>query len=227
VLINGISGTLGLGVALFALALGARKVLGTGRDRDLLARVRAIAPGRIEVHGLDDEVSVGEWTRSLTGGAGADLVIDALGPGAPHETMLAAVDALARGGHHVNIGAVAGDVPVHLHKVMDNDMRLSGSAWFTTAEGQEMADLAESGTVDLSVFEHEVFKLNDINTALAVLKNRNAGFSNYVICPRPDLFLAGPGLYSPPCGGDHRQSSASLTPGSTAPVPRPSGPAPC
>jgi alcohol dehydrogenase len=183
VLINGISGTLGLGVALFALALGARKVLGTGRDRELLAKVKAIAPERIEVHGIDDEVPVGEWARSLTGGAGADLVVDALGSGAPHDTMLAAVDALARGGHHVNIGAVAGDVPVHLHKVMDNDMQLSGSAWFTTAEGQEMADLAESGTVDLSVFEHEIFKLNDVNTALAVLKNRNGGFSNYVICP--------------------------------------------
>lgn len=183
VLVNGISGTLGLGVALFALALGARTVLGTGRDRDLLGKVKAIAPDRIDVHGLDDEASVGEWARSLTGGAGVDLVVDALGPGAPHHTFLAALDALGRGGQHVNIGAVAGDVPVHLHKVMDNDMRLSGSAWFTTAEGQEMADLAESGMVDLSVFEHEVFELADVNTALSVLKNRNGGFSNYVIRP--------------------------------------------
>ncbi|WP_166663649.1 alcohol dehydrogenase catalytic domain-containing protein [Streptomyces sp. NBC_00582] len=183
VLINGISGTLGLGVALFALALGARKVLGTARDHDLLARVKAIAPERVEVHSLDDEPSVGEWARSLTDGAGVDVAIDALGPGAPHDSFLSGVDALGRGGHHVNIGAVAGDVPVHLHKIMDIDARLSGSAWFSTAEGQEMADLAESGMVDLSVFEHEVFKLHDVNTALSVLKNRNGGFSNYVICP--------------------------------------------
>src|SRR4051812_21835075 len=80
VLVNGITGTLGLGVALFALALGARKILGTGRDRNLLDRVRAIAPGRIQVHSLGDEVTTGDWARSLTGGEGADIVIDALGP---------------------------------------------------------------------------------------------------------------------------------------------------
>jgi alcohol dehydrogenase len=37
--------------------------------------------------------------------------------------------------------------------------------------------------VDLSVFEHETFKLDEINTALNVLKNRNGGFSNYVLVP--------------------------------------------
>ena len=183
VLINGISGTLGLGTALFALALGARRVLGTGRDRDLLDRVAAIAPGRIAVHPLDDEVPVGEWARSVTGGEGVDVVIDALGPGAPQESWLAALDGLRRGGRHVNIGAVAGHIPIHVHEVMDNDKTLHGSAWFTTADGQEMADLAEAGMVDLSVFQHEVFKLDEINSALSVLKNRNGGFSNYVLVP--------------------------------------------
>jgi D-arabinose 1-dehydrogenase-like Zn-dependent alcohol dehydrogenase len=183
VLINGISGTLGLGTALFALALGARKILGTGRDAQLLDRVRAIAPGRIEVHAADSDVSVADWTRSLTNGEGADVVIDTLGPGTPQEAWLAAFHGLRRGGRHVNVGAVAGDIPIHMHEVMDNDKSLIGSVWFTTADGQEMADLAEAGMVDLSVFEHEVFKLDEINTALNVLKNRNGGFSNYVLVP--------------------------------------------
>jgi D-arabinose 1-dehydrogenase-like Zn-dependent alcohol dehydrogenase len=183
VLVNGISGTLGLGVALFALALGARKILGTGRDVGLLERVRAIAPGRIETHPLEDEVPTGAWARSLTHGEGVDVVIDALGPGAPQESWLAALDGLRRGGRHVNIGAVAGHIPVHMHEVMDNDKAIFGSAWFTTADGQEMADLAEAGMVDLSVLEHEVFKLDEVNSALAVLKSRNGGFSNYVIVP--------------------------------------------
>jgi D-arabinose 1-dehydrogenase-like Zn-dependent alcohol dehydrogenase len=182
VLVNGISGTLGMGVALFALAFGATQVLGTGRDRDLLDRVAKLDP-RIGVHSLDDEQPVADWVRGLTRGEGAHAVIDALGPGAPHESMLAALAALRRGGTHVNIGAVAGNVPVHLHELMDNDKTHIGSAWFTTADGQVMADMAETGQVDLSVFEHEVFKLSDVNTALAVLKNRNGGFSNYVICP--------------------------------------------
>ncbi len=183
VLINGISGTLGLGTALFALALGARKVLGTGRDKDLLAKVAAIAPGRIEVRSTLDDVTVGDWARSLTHGEGADVVIDALGPGTPQDAWLAAHDGLRRGGRHVNIGAVAGEIPIHMHEVMDNEKSVIGSLWFTTADGQAMADLAEAGQVDLSVLEHEVFKLDDVNTALSVLKSRNGGFSNYVIVP--------------------------------------------
>ena len=181
-LVNGISGTLGIGVALFGLALGVRRILGTGRNRELLQQVKALAPGRIDVFTLGDG-SLADWTRERTGGEGAELVIDALGPGAPQDSMRQAMAALRRGGHHVNIGAVAGELPINLHKVMDADMQLSGSAWFTTGEGQEMADMVESGAVDLSVFEHCVYKLEDINTALGLISNRRGGFSNYVICP--------------------------------------------
>jgi D-arabinose 1-dehydrogenase-like Zn-dependent alcohol dehydrogenase len=182
VLVNGISGTLGIGAALFGLAMGARRILGTGRNRELLQKVKALSPGRIDVFALGDG-SLADWTRELTGGEGAELVIDALGPGAPQDSMLQAMGAMRRGGHHVNIGAVAGELPINLHKVMDHDQQLSGSAWFTTGEGQEMADMVESGAVDLSVFEHCVYKLEDINTALGLISNRNGGFSNYVICP--------------------------------------------
>jgi alcohol dehydrogenase len=184
VLVNGISGTLGIGVALFALALGCPIIMGTGRNTELLEKVRAIAPSRIHVRSLfEADGPIDEWARSLTGGQGAHIVIDALGPGAPQSSMLAAYGGLRRGGCFVDIGAVGGAVPVDLHKLMDNNQRIIGSAWFTTAEGQEMADLAATGGVNIDVLEHEVFDLEDVNRALAIIKNRNGGFSNYVIRP--------------------------------------------
>jgi D-arabinose 1-dehydrogenase-like Zn-dependent alcohol dehydrogenase len=183
VVINGISGTLGLSTAPFALALGVKKIFGVARDRELLARVEAIAPGRIEVHSAADGGAVSDWVRRRTDGLGADVVIDALGPGSQKEPLLDAFGALGRGGYHVNIGAVLGDVPINLNNMMISDQRLAASNWFTTADGQEMAALAECGAVDLSVFEHEVFALDDINDALAVFKSRHGGFSNYVVKP--------------------------------------------
>jgi alcohol dehydrogenase len=183
VVVNGVSGTLGIGVALWALALGVRKVLGVARDRELLERVRAIAPDRIEVHSTLDEESTTDWVRRRTGGEGASVVIDALGPGVSAENLLDAFGGLRRGGYHVNIGATLGPVPLNFNEVMQRDQRLAGGNWFTTADGQEMAHLAETGLVDLSVFEHEVFSLDDINEAMAVFKNRHGGFSNYVIVP--------------------------------------------
>jgi D-arabinose 1-dehydrogenase-like Zn-dependent alcohol dehydrogenase len=183
VVVNGASGTLGIGVALWALALGVPKILGVARNRELLERVRAIAPGRIDVHSMLDEESTTDWVRRRTGGEGASIVIDTLGPGATAEDLLDAFGGPRRGGYHINIGAVLGPVPINYCEVMQRDQRLAGGNWFTTAEGQEMARLAEAGMVDLSVFEHEVFSLNDISEAMAVLKNRNGGFSNYVIVP--------------------------------------------
>lgn len=114
VLVNGISGTLGIGAALFALALGARKVIGTARNKELLQRVKNLAPERIEVLSLGER-PVHEWTDEVTSGDRVDVVIDALGPGAPASTLLESLKSLRRGGHLVNIGAVAGDVPINLH----------------------------------------------------------------------------------------------------------------
>ena len=55
-LVNGISGTLGLCAALIALAMGATKILGTGRNGALLDRVKTLAPERIATFALPGRV---------------------------------------------------------------------------------------------------------------------------------------------------------------------------
>ena len=183
VLVNGGSGTLGLGVVLWALAMGVTKVLVVGRDQVLLDQVKAINPERIDVFSTAAGEPVAPWARSRTGGEGASIVIDTLGAGSTGEPLQDAFSALRRAGHFVNIGAVLGDVPINLNDLMIRDQQITGSNWFTTADGQEMADMAGSGVVDLSVFEHERFALEEINEALGIIKNRNGGFSNYVVSP--------------------------------------------
>jgi D-arabinose 1-dehydrogenase-like Zn-dependent alcohol dehydrogenase len=101
----------------------------------------------------------------------------------PARTMLDSLQALRRGGRAVNVGAVAEPVPLDVHWLMDEQIQLIGSNWFTSAQGQEMAELAGSGLLVLSVFEHQRFALDDINRAISGLQNRNGGFSNYVMVP--------------------------------------------
>lgn len=181
VLVNGVSGTLGLGVALFALALGAPRVLGTGRNRELLARVGELVPGRIETHSLLDG-PVDEWVKSRTG-LGADVYIDCLGPGAPAEGLMQGMASLRRGGRAVNIGATAGQVPFDVHHMMDQQLTFQGSVWFTAGEGQQMAQIVDAGLVDMSVFENVVFPLEKVNDAISGIENRRGGFSNFIISP--------------------------------------------
>ena len=188
VLINGVSGTLGLGATLFALALGAPTILGVGRNSERLERVKALAPDRIHVHATNDSRSIEEWAREMTNGNGADVVLDALPERSPASAFSAAAAALARGGKHVNIGGILEDVTMSPPRIMTSNQSYLGSFWFTTAEGQEMADLAASGTVNLDVLEHAIYALEDINTAMAALTagEREGGFSNFVISPGAD-----------------------------------------
>ena len=150
--------------------------------KELLDRVKALAPNRIEVHALG-RGSTSEWVKSRTGGEGVDFMISALGPGAPASTMVDALRAVRRGGRAVNVGAVAEVLPLDMHWLMDEQIQVIGSNWFTAAQGQEMAELARSGLLDMSVFEHRRFPLEDVNNAISGLSDRNGGFSNYVIVP--------------------------------------------
>ena len=181
ILVNGISGTLGIGGALFGLAMGATRILGTGRNKKLLERVAALAPGRIEVFSMDDG-PINEWVHKVTDG-GVDIYIDNLGPGAPHSAFVEGMKSLRRGGKAVNIGAMAGDVPIDVHHMMDQQLSLEGSAWFTAGEGEEMADMARAGTLDLSIFEHVRIPLAKVNEAISGIVDRNGGFSNFLIMP--------------------------------------------
>jgi D-arabinose 1-dehydrogenase-like Zn-dependent alcohol dehydrogenase len=181
-LVNGITGTLGIGGALFGIALGVTRILGTGRNRALLERVKALAPRRIEVFSLD-EGPLDEWVLRQTGGEGVSVYMDCLGPGAPPDSMLQAFRALKRGGTAVNIGAMGGAIPFNIRTLMDQNQSLIGSAWFTAAEGDDMAALAAAGLLDLSVFEHVSHPLSEVNHAISGIAQRNGGFSNFVIVP--------------------------------------------
>jgi alcohol dehydrogenase len=180
--IDGITGTLGVASTLLCLAMGVTRILGTGRSKDLLQRVKAFAPNRIEVLELGTD-SAAKWGMEQTAGVGADFVISALGARAPVETMEDSMFALKRGGRLVVIGGVADPLPINMKWLMDEQIRIIGSNWFTTEQGQELADMVGSGVLDLSYLKDEIYPLARVNEAISGLKERDGGFSNYVVCP--------------------------------------------
>ena len=147
-IINGATGTLGVGATLFALAMGVGKIYAVARGDELLARLKALAPNRIETFS-NRAGSTAEFVKTKTGGVGADLMLDTLGAKAPLESMLDAMKGVRRGGRIINIGGTAGDLPVDVKWWMDEQMELIGSVWFTAAEGMEIAAMVEGNVVDL------------------------------------------------------------------------------
>src|SRR5271170_2944010 len=119
-LINGISGQLGLNAAMLALAMGATKILGTGRNQALLDKVKALAPQRIDVMAVSNAPAGGGpaqpdplvlWAKAATEGYGVDGVLDCLPPGAPGGAMMRALYCLRRGGKAANVGACVEMLP--------------------------------------------------------------------------------------------------------------------
>lgn len=180
VMIIGATGTLGLGAVQIARAMGATRILCVARNPQLLERLQALDPLRICTFSYGNG-SLDEWARAQTDGLGVDAVIDAIAPGASHQVTLDGISALRRGGRLVEIGAMTDPLPVQLHEMMCSQISLIGSLWFSVAEGQDLARMASAGTLDLSVFEHHRYTLDQANEALADAEKRAGGFANVVI----------------------------------------------
>jgi D-arabinose 1-dehydrogenase-like Zn-dependent alcohol dehydrogenase len=181
-IINGATGTLGVGATLFALAMGISKIYAVARGKALLDRLKALAPMRIETFSNADG-SVAEWVKARTGGSGADLMVDCLGAVADVNSLKDAMLGTKRGGRIVNIGGTGSDMLFNTKWWMDNSMELIGSAWLTTAEGMEMAEMVRTGVIDLSVLEAKIWPLDDINDAINGVNSGDGGFTNYVVIP--------------------------------------------
>ena len=183
ILINGITGTLGLGTCLIALAMGVTRVLGTGRNPELIERIEALAPGRITVLRAGER-TIEEFARLQTRGNGVDGVVDCLAPEADGTLMMDAIRGIRRGGAMVNVNGIGAHVLLDVKWMQAHQIALLGNNWFTTMEGQQVADMAGSGQLDLSVLKHVRFALSDINVAITEIQDRrDGGFGNFVVIP--------------------------------------------
>lgn len=180
IIINGATGTLGVGATLFALAMGVAKIYAVARGEKLLERLTDLAPGRIEKHS-NLRGPVADWVKERTCGVGADYMLDTLGAVASLNSMKDAMYGVRRGGRIVNIGGTAGDLGVDVKWWMDEQMELIGSVWFTVAEGMEMAEMIRNGVVDLSVLEPKMWPLRSINEAINGVSSGEGGFTNYLV----------------------------------------------
>ncbi|MGF6987382.1 alcohol dehydrogenase [Paraburkholderia atlantica] len=181
VMIIGGTGTLGLGATLIARAMGATKILVVARNEETLARVKAIDPKRISTFSYGSG-SLQAWAKEQTDGLGVDSVIDAIAPSPTNmQTTKDAIGCLRRGGRMVEIGAQINEVPINMHEMMCSALSIIGSLWFTVGEGQDMVNMIDAGTLDLSTFENHTYTLDQANEALLDAEKRAGGFVNVVI----------------------------------------------
>ncbi|HXQ51924.1 MAG TPA: zinc-binding dehydrogenase [Stellaceae bacterium] len=182
VAINGATGTLGVGAVILALAMGATRIFGFGRNREVLDQVKALAPRRIDTLVLG-ESDPAAWVRARTEGQGVDLMLDCTGRGSPPTLTRDAMACVRRGGTTINIGGLAEPVTIEPMRFLGEGLGYRGSNWFTVAEGRLMAEMARAGVLDLGVWTPRIYPLTAVNDALEDIKQRPGGFVNIVVAP--------------------------------------------
>ncbi len=181
--INGVTGTLGVGAVMLALAMGVTRILGWGRNRAVLKRLQELAPRRVQTVALGD-APLAPWVRERTEGVGVDLLIDCTGRGGPAAPVAEAQGAVKRGGTTVNIGALAEPLALNPTQFMTSRMGYRGSNWFSNREAALMAELVETGVLSLDPWVPRVYPLEHVNEALADIRTeRPGGFINFVVAP--------------------------------------------
>lgn len=184
VLINGVTGTLGYAAVAIALALGAVKIIGVGRNKERLAQVKSLAPGRVEVVSTEEEDNVPGWVQKVTNGQGPDAIYDCLGVGGDADTTNKLIDTVRRGGEAVLVaGGSEGNITQSYWEAMGHNVGIRGSMWFTPGEIDELIALIGAGAVDVSFLKHEEFSLDNVNEALKMVGDRPGGAVNVVVKP--------------------------------------------
>jgi NADPH:quinone reductase-like Zn-dependent oxidoreductase len=138
VLIWGIGGGVALAALQIARLLGARTIVTSGADAKLDAARALGADAGLNHHSADIVAEV----RKLTGGSGADVVVDSVG----EQSWPQSLRALKRGGRLVICGATTGPmVSLDLRRLFWHQWSILGSTLGSRREYAEVVRLAEEG----------------------------------------------------------------------------------
>jgi NADPH:quinone reductase-like Zn-dependent oxidoreductase len=161
VLIWGIGGGVALAALQIAGLLGARTVVTSGSEAKLEA-ARKIGADTVLNH---QRVDVAAEVRRLTGGQGADVVVDSVG----EATWPASLRSLRRGGRLVVCGATSGPmITLDLRRLFWHQWSLLGSTLGNQREYREIVELAHQGRLWPVV--DRMMPLDDARSAFELLQ---------------------------------------------------------
>ena len=163
-------GGVGLSAVQVATALGGTVVAVDVRDESLSM---AAEMGAAETVNAADAADVPPRVRDLVGGA--DVSVDALGSA---ETCRTAVDSLASGGTHVQVGLTGdddrGEIPLPMDEVVQNGISVRGSRGMPPARYADLFRLIASERVDPEALVSSTIALSDVPDRLAAMSEFDA-----------------------------------------------------
>ncbi|GJJ78433.1 hypothetical protein EMPS_10792 [Entomortierella parvispora] len=183
--ITGATGPFGASAVAVALAMGARRVIASGRNAAVLECFAAKFGPRVFplVATGDEDQDTANFREAAGKGFQIDVTFDILPPTAPFSTARAAISALRSGGTAVLTGGVQGNVELPYRVIMRNNLTIKGSYMFTREANVNLIGMLEAGLLDPTMIQHTTFKLDQVEEAIEWSKNHAGPFDATLLTP--------------------------------------------
>ena len=119
------------------------------------------------INARQEPAGVAKAVRRLTGGAGADIAIEAIGNPA---TMKDAFGTLRPGGRLVVVGYSDHEVALNAGRIMYREMEIRGSLGCRPVDYPRVIELARTGRIEVASLVTARFPLDEINAGLDTLR---------------------------------------------------------
>jgi L-iditol 2-dehydrogenase len=136
-------------------------------------------------HGADHAVNSGKEdlvarVKALTGGMGADIVLEAVGA---EPTIRAGVACLRKGGAMTVIGNIAPNISFPMQEVVTRELRIQGTC-ASAGEYPACLEFLERGWIDVSDAISEIVPLERGPEMFERLHHREAGLNKVILQPQ-------------------------------------------
>lgn len=190
--VNGATGGFGGAAVAVAIAMGAGRVVATGRNQrtldDLVRRFGSrVRPAPMTGSEADDRRLIGE-----AAGGPIDMVLDFLPREASAPQVLCAALSVRLGGRVILMGGLRGAegiLGLNYNWLMHNEVTVRGVWMYRREAIPRMVQMVRNGLIDLGQFDLTEFALDDANAAIAHA-SANAGPRQLTVL-RPDRRSAG------------------------------------
>jgi L-iditol 2-dehydrogenase len=169
------AGAIGLLGADAALVRGAARVILVERNPSRLAKAAAMGFETVDV-GAGDPVAV---VRAMTGGLGADVVLECAGVPV---TVQWALGMLRRGGRCAAVGIPTQGIEIAMQKLVLDELELVGCR-ATAGEMRRVMPLVEQGRIRVREVMTHRFALADYEAALATFNDPASGAIKIIVAP--------------------------------------------
>lgn len=182
VVISGATGAYGGAAALVALAMGAGRVVASGRNGAALAALADVAGPRLSTVVLTGSVDADATALRQAAEGPIALAFDMVGQASDASSTLAALNSLARKGRLVLMGSMTVPLPIDYLRVMGMGLEIIGNFMYPRSALLDLLALVRAGLLDLTAIRPKRFALDALPEAMAMARTVG-GLESIVVHP--------------------------------------------